>query len=238
MGVGSGWTRRRMSSCESPSLIPPLPLLLISFLPSLTHTHRPALVRLLQVFTNPLEIVKIRLQMQGENALKAGSNAVRQGAIHIVKQLGLVGLYRGATACLARDVPFSAIYFPACVSLLLFVKFSHTSFTRSCVARLFPWWKKGSAHRPLIYSHAHLKKDVFHQGRDGKVLSYGEALAAAAIAGMPAAYLTTPADVIKTRLQSEARKGESTYKGVGDAFRKIRALLSLPRMLVIDRHLY
>lgn len=69
--------------------------------------------------------------------------------------------------------------------------------------------------------HAHLKKDIFHEGRDGKVLSYGEALSAAAIAGMPAAYLTTPADVIKTRLQSEARKGESTYKGIVDAFRKI-----------------
>lgn len=67
-----------------------------------------------------------------------------------------------------------------------------------------------------------MKKDVFHDGRDGKVLSYGEALAAAAIAGMPAAYLTTPADVIKTRLQSEARKGETHYKGITDAFRKIR----------------
>ncbi|GAA5969461.1 hypothetical protein JCM21900_006505 [Sporobolomyces salmonicolor] len=132
------------------------------------------------VFTNPLEIVKIRLQMQGENAKAVG--AVRQGALHIVKQLGLIGLYKGATACLARDVPFSAIYFPA---------------------------------------YAHLKKDIYHEGRDGKVLSYGEALAAAAIAGMPAAYLTTPADVIKTRLQTEARKGESTYKGVVDAFRKI-----------------
>lgn len=132
------------------------------------------------IFTNPLEIVKIRLQMQGENAKVTG--AARLSAAQIVKSLGLLGLYRGAAACLARDVPFSAIYFPA---------------------------------------HAHLKKDVFHEGRDGKVLSYGEALSAAAIAGMPAAYLTTPADVIKTRLQSEARKGETHYRGIGDAFRKI-----------------
>jgi solute carrier family 25 aspartate/glutamate transporter 12/13 len=40
---------------------------------------------------------------------------------------------------------------------------------------------------------------------------------------MPAAYLTTPADVIKTRLQSEAKKGYSTYTGNVDAFRKILA---------------
>jgi len=60
---------------------------------------------------------------------------------------------------------------------------------------------------------------------------------------MPAAYLTTPAgavtfcrhclwkktnvyigymtDVVKTRLQVEARKGQTTYKGLADAFTKI-----------------
>ncbi|CCA67158.1 probable mitochondrial carrier protein ARALAR1 [Serendipita indica DSM 11827] len=128
------------------------------------------------IFTNPLEIVKIRLQVQGE------LGGVKRGAGHIIKELGLLGLYKGASACLLRDIPFSAIYFTA---------------------------------------YAHLKKDVFHEGHNNKKLSFGETLAAAGIAGMPAAYLTTPADVVKTRLQVEARKGETNYKGIVDAFKKI-----------------
>ncbi|TCD64075.1 mitochondrial aspartate-glutamate transporter agc1 [Steccherinum ochraceum] len=132
------------------------------------------------VFTNPLEIVKIRLQMQGEAAKLEG--AAPKGAVHIVRQLGLFGLYKGASACLLRDIPFSAIYFPA---------------------------------------YAHLKKDVFNEGYNGKQLSFLETLSAAAIAGMPAAYFTTPADVVKTRLQVEAKTGQTHYKGMGDAFVKI-----------------
>ena len=42
-----------------------------------------------------------------------------------------------------------------------------------------------------------------------------------ASAGVPAAYLVTPADVIKTRLQVQARKGDTTYNGIRDAFVKI-----------------
>lgn len=38
---------------------------------------------------------------------------------------------------------------------------------------------------------------------------------------MPAAYLTTPCDVIKTRLQVEARKGQATYNGLLDCARKV-----------------
>jgi solute carrier family 25 aspartate/glutamate transporter 12/13 len=79
--------------------------------------------------------------------------------MHIVRELGIVGLYKGAMACLLRDIPFSGIYFTA---------------------------------------YAHLKKDVFGE-TEHKRLSMGELLIAGAIAGMPAAYLTTPADVIKTR---------------------------------------
>ncbi|KAF8808133.1 mitochondrial carrier [Phlegmacium glaucopus] len=132
------------------------------------------------VFTNPLEIVKIRLQIQGEAAKVEG--AIPKGAIHIIRQLGILGLYKGATACLLRDIPFSAIYFTA---------------------------------------YSHLKSDVFHEGYNGKRLSFLETLGAAAIAGMPAAYLTTPADVVKTRLQVEARKGQTHYAGLRDAFVKI-----------------
>ncbi|KAK3350482.1 mitochondrial carrier domain-containing protein, partial [Neurospora tetraspora] len=59
---------------------------------------------------NPLEIVKIRLQVQGEVA-KSVEGAPKRSAMS-VRNLGLVGLYKGASACLLRDVPFSAIYFP------------------------------------------------------------------------------------------------------------------------------
>lgn len=55
-----------------------------------------------------MEIVKIRLQVAGEIA---GGQKIRAAAV--VRELGLFGLYKGARACLLRDVPFSAIYFPA-----------------------------------------------------------------------------------------------------------------------------
>ncbi|KAJ4358747.1 mitochondrial aspartate-glutamate transporter agc1 [Didymosphaeria variabile] len=127
------------------------------------------------VFTNPLEIVKIRLQVQGELAKSA--DVPRRSAMWIVRNLGLVGLYKGASACLLRDVPFSAIYFPA---------------------------------------YSHLKRDFFGESPQ-RSLGVLQMLTAGAIAGMPAAYLTTPCDVIKTRLQVEARKGELSYTGLRHA---------------------
>ncbi|KAJ8319625.1 hypothetical protein KUTeg_002827 [Tegillarca granosa] len=60
------------------------------------------------MFTNPLEIVKIRLQVAGEIVGKT-----RVSAIGVIKDLGFFGLYKGSRACFLRDIPFSAIYFPA-----------------------------------------------------------------------------------------------------------------------------
>ncbi|XP_046846923.1 calcium-binding mitochondrial carrier protein Aralar2-like [Xenia sp. Carnegie-2017] len=58
------------------------------------------------VFTNPIEIVKIRLQVAGEIGQKVS-------AISVIRELGFRGIYKGARACFLRDIPFSAIYFPA-----------------------------------------------------------------------------------------------------------------------------
>ena len=71
---------------------------------------------------------------------------------------------------------------------------------------------RGAVPFSAIYfpAYNHLKRDYFGEG-PAKRLGILQLLTAGAIAGMPAAYLTTPCDVIKTRLQVEARKGETKY---------------------------
>ncbi|KYQ88288.1 EF-hand domain-containing protein [Tieghemostelium lacteum] len=121
--------------------------------------------------TNPLEIVKIRLQVQ--------SSGPKVSAWQTCKELGFTGLYKGAGACLLRDIPFSAIYFP---------------------------------------TYAKMKTVLADE--NGK-LGATDLLIAGAVAGIPAASLVTPADVIKTRLQVKAKAGEQTYSGIRDCFVKV-----------------
>eukprot|EP00794_Sanderia_malayensis_P003007 gene3007-3465_t len=127
------------------------------------------------LFTNPIEIVKIRMQVAGE------IGGQKSSAVTLCKELGLFGLYKGARACFLRDIPFSAIYFPC---------------------------------------YAHLKEYLADENGWN---NWHTLLIAAAGAGVPAAYLVTPADVIKTRLQVKARRGQQAYRGVVDCFRKILA---------------
>lgn len=137
------------------------------------------------LFTNPLEVVKIRLQVRSEYATENLAQA-QITATGIIKRLGLRGLYRGVTACLMRDVPFSAIYFP---------------------------------------TYTHIKRDLFNfdpqdESKRSRLKTW-ELLLSGGLAGMPAAYLTTPCDVIKTRLQIDPRRGETHYKGILHAARTI-----------------
>jgi solute carrier family 25 aspartate/glutamate transporter 12/13 len=121
------------------------------------------------IFTNPIEIVKIRLQVQGESKT---FGVAPKSTPQILRELGFGGLYKGAAACLLRDIPFSAIYFPA-------------------------------------YARC---RELLSDPKTGP--SIWNLLTAGALAGIPAASLVTPADVIKTRLQVEARAGQQTYRNI------------------------
>uniref|UniRef100_A0A3B3CRU5 Solute carrier family 25 member 48 n=1 Tax=Oryzias melastigma TaxID=30732 RepID=A0A3B3CRU5_ORYME len=62
----------------------------------------------------PVDLVKIRLQMQTQTVL-AGIQQLYRGPVHCVSSIlqtqGLPGLYRGAGAMVLRDVPGYALYF-------------------------------------------------------------------------------------------------------------------------------
>lgn len=143
------------------------------------------------IVTNPLEVSKIRLQIQGEaiRQLKEQGKIVQpKTALDIARELGLRGLYRGAPACLLRDIPFSSIYFP---------------------------------------TYANIKKILFglNPGTPGgkTTLETWELLVSGALAGLPAAFLTTPCDVIKTRIQSKPKPGVEAYRGILPTVKRILA---------------
>lgn len=84
------------------------------------------------IVSNPLEIVKIRLQVMGEVR-----GTVSKGAFQIVQELGLEGLYKGASACFLRDIPFSAIYFPVYAALKKNFANDEGNQERACVCVFF-----------------------------------------------------------------------------------------------------
>jgi solute carrier family 25 aspartate/glutamate transporter 12/13 len=135
--------------------------------------------------TNPMEVTKIHMQLEGETNRfleKRGILPIEPASLRsIVQQMGLPGVYRGATACLLRDVPFSAIYFPTYSALRHLLDAENDQPTNANI------WLAGT------------------------------------FAGIPAAALTIPADVIKTRLQSTRPDGEVLYyySGIRDCVTKM-----------------
>jgi solute carrier family 25 aspartate/glutamate transporter 12/13 len=138
--------------------------------------------------TNPLELIKIRMQMHGETArlyqLKGLPTPKAKSFSEVAAELGMSGLYRGAAACLLRDIPFGAIYFPA---------------------------------------YAACKDYLVNQEGGPGSASASTILIAGTMAGIPASFFTTPADMVKTRLQVLPRRGEVMYSGIGDCFKKVYA---------------
>jgi hypothetical protein len=147
------------------------------------------------VATNPMEVLMITMQT------RSAEGAPPHSLAESMRSLGLRGLYRGVSATLARDIPFSMIFFGLNTSL-----------------------KEHLAQR--------------YQG----ALPIGAVFGIGILAGTTAAALSTPLDVVKTRIQSGIRDchGQS-YQSVGNALARVvrhegvRSLWSgaLPRMLIV-----
>jgi Ca2+-binding EF-hand superfamily protein/CRP-like cAMP-binding protein len=141
--------------------------------------------------TNPLEVAKIRMQMQGETArlfrekgfpVPKGLGLNYMTFSQVTADLGLSGLYKGAAACLLRDIPFGAIYFPTYAACLEYL-----------------------VNRQDTPGHA----------------SAANILVAGTVAAIPASFLTTPMDFVKTRLQVVPRPGETVYTSIDDCIRSV-----------------
>jgi len=62
------------------------------------------------IATNPMELLKIQGATMAEK-IKSGTLKVATPYSTLIRQLGVTGMYTGVLSTLARDVPFSMIYF-------------------------------------------------------------------------------------------------------------------------------
>jgi len=168
------------------------------------------------VATNPMEIVKIRLQMMqkqiamqpavsiqssgGTATITSGNvpiNVKPVGAIQVIKDLGIRGLYRGSHITLMRDIPYGLLFFS-------------------------------------------LYADVKYRLRDPitNITAFHNILVAGMVAGMITAALTTPFDCLKTRYQSAEGANFASFRDVFHQTVKERGYLGLfrgwrPRAVII-----
>lgn len=121
------------------------------------------------MITNPIEVIKIQYQMKTNGTLSLYQTIKYIG--------GIKQLYKGATVCFLRDIPFSAIYFSA---------------------------------------YDYLKKNLVINNTN-YLLSGSNYLLSGLLSAIPAAYLVTPMDVIKTRIQTK----NNNYVNIIDCVKQI-----------------
>jgi len=147
------------------------------------------------IATNPMEVLMITMQT------RAAHGHPQHSVTDTIRMLGLRGLYRGVSATLTRDIPFSMVFFGMNTSL--------------------------KERLSLHYQGGLPMRIVFGVG----ILS-----------GVTAAALSTPFDVVKTRIQSGVRDrhGRSYHSVVNTLVRVVReegfrALWSgaVPRVMIV-----
>ncbi|KAH9557752.1 hypothetical protein CY35_07G101200 [Sphagnum magellanicum] len=155
----------------------------------------------------PCEVLKQRMQIQGSSktwhrtytsSIKKATPAVYySGAFHagrvILRQEGLTGLYAGYFSTLVRDVPFAGL------QIMLYEAM------RASMVYGKEQWGSSKALQPV--------------GLEKHQFSSLEELIMGGTAGGLSAFLTTPMDVLKTRLQVQG--SSARYKGWRDALQTI-----------------
>ncbi|CAM6010232.1 unnamed protein product [Sphagnum balticum] len=155
----------------------------------------------------PCEVLKQRMQIQGSSktwhrtytsSIKKATPAVYySGAFHaarvILRQEGLTGLYAGYFSTLVRDVPFAGL------QIMLYEAM------RASMVYGQERWGSSKALQPV--------------GLEKHQFSSLEELIMGGTAGGLSAFLTTPMDVLKTRLQVQG--SSARYRGWRDALQTI-----------------
>ncbi|XP_012891306.1 PREDICTED: calcium-binding mitochondrial carrier protein Aralar2 [Dipodomys ordii] len=173
------------------------------------------------IFTNPLEIVKIRLQVAGEI-----TTGPRVSALSVVRDLGFFGIYKASAVCnrmqklailTGCQAAFQQAVWSSDTMVVTVTKMSRWIQWPVEVAGILISYLSEQSCQPCSFHGQQFKAQLFLYSENVTRLRW----CCLSPTGMPAASLVTPADVIKTRLQVAARAGQTTYSGVIDCFRKI-----------------
>uniref|UniRef100_A0A7S4KPT4 Mitochondrial carrier protein n=1 Tax=Paramoeba aestuarina TaxID=180227 RepID=A0A7S4KPT4_9EUKA len=146
----------------------------------------------------PMDVVKQRAQAgewRGEQGRMRASS--REVSLSILRSEGLRGFYKGYSAALAVYLPFTGIYFMTYEEVK---KISQKNYQK---------WK------------SYQSENKYQKHFDAVELPFIGYLCSAAMAGGIAAAVTSPLDVVKTRLQLEKASLPDGYKGMKDAFVRI-----------------